>query len=111
RSASRPSPACERRPAIHVFLLAPYTACSRLEAVSSGPKTRKFVGLLASTSRRNSPSGLLFSYVDVPRDDTLTVYCRKWGSLSCLRSNPPLACGVALIRRVPFGARAFRCGQ
>ena len=42
-------------------------ACSRFDAVSSGPNTRKLVGLFFITSRRNSPSGFVFSCNVVPR--------------------------------------------
>ena len=50
----------------------------------------------------------------VPRAGTSTAYCRKSGSLSSLRSSPPLACGLALMRRGPLraparGARARTC--
>ena len=42
--------------------------------------------------------------------DTSTAYLRKSGSLSSLRSSPPLACGLALMRRVPLGASALSSG-
>ena len=110
RESSPPSASSGSMSAIQVFLLASYTACSRFDAVSSGPKTRKLVGLFFMTSRRNSPSGFVFSYIAVPREGTSTAYSRKSGSLSGLRSSPPLACGLALIRRCPVGAsaRSFR---
>ena len=41
---------------------------------------------------------------------TSTAYLRKSGSLSSLRSRPPLACGLALIRRCPRGASARSSG-
>ena len=85
-------------------------ACSRLEAVSSGPKTRKLVMFCFMTSRRNSPSGLVFSYCTAPWAGTSTAYLRKSGSFRSLRSRPPLACGLALMRRAPRGASAFSSG-
>ena len=63
------------------------------------------------TSRKNSPSGLVFSYATEPREGTSTAYSRKSGSLSSLRSSPPLARGLALMRRLPFGARALISGM
>ena len=62
------------------------------------------------TSRRNSPSGLVFSYCTVRGDGTSTAYLRKSGSLRSLRNKPPLACGLALMRRLPRGASAFSSG-
>jgi hypothetical protein len=62
------------------------------------------------TSRRNSPSGFVFSCCDVPRLETVTAYDRKSGRSRSLRSRPPLACGLALIRLSPFGASTFSSG-
>ena len=72
RASSPPSASSGSMSAIQVFLLASYTACSRLDAVSSGPKTRKLVGLFFMTSRKYSPRGLVFSYIAVPREATST---------------------------------------
>src|SRR5207244_7892859 len=54
RASSPPSASSGTMAAIQVFLLASYNACRRLDAVSSGPNTRKLVGLLFITSRRRS---------------------------------------------------------
>ena len=49
-----------------------YSDCKRFDAVSSGPNTRKFVMLLRMTSRRNAPSGLVFSWRIAPAFGTFT---------------------------------------
>jgi len=46
--------------AIQVFLLASYTACSLFEAVSSGPNTRKVVGLFFSAQMSDHVSAHRF---------------------------------------------------
>ena len=47
----------------------------------------------------------------LPGTPTLIPYSRKLGSLSSFRSDPPLACGFALIRRCPSGASALSSGR
>ena len=47
---------------------------------------------------------------EVPGFFTGTAYSRKSGRRSSRRSSPPLACGLALMRRRPCGARAFSSG-
>ena len=72
---------------------------------------RKLVMLFFMTSRRYSPSGFVFSYsTRAARAGTSTAYLRKSGSVSSLRSSPPLACGLALMRRLPLGASALISG-
>jgi hypothetical protein len=48
------------------------TSPSRFEAVSSGPKSRKFSGFLATTSRRKPPRTRVASLVVVAGDSTST---------------------------------------
>ncbi len=52
--------------------LASNTASSRLEAVSSGPKSRKLRGLRRITSRRKAPSTRVGSEVVAPGFGTAT---------------------------------------
>ena len=56
----------ERPLPIHVRAVASSTAPSRLEAVSSGPNTRKFVMFLFMTSRKNLPMTRVASPSTVP---------------------------------------------
>ena len=77
-----------------------------LESVSSGPKTRKLRGawLSAAMSRRNRPSTLVSSEVTAPGEGTVTAWVRKSGIRRSRSSAPPLVCGLAPMRRSPFGA-------
>ena len=63
------------------------------------------------TSRRKLPSvGTLPANV-APGFFTSIAEARKSGMSSGLRSRPPFATGLALIRRWPFGAKAFSSGM
>ena len=50
------------------------------------------------------------SAVAAPGDGTSTAYCRKSGSRRSCSKTPPLACGLALMRRVPAGGSAASSG-
>src|SRR6266581_5097739 len=80
---------------IHSFWVISYKASRRLDAVSSGPKTRKFRDSRFSsiTSRKKVPNTLVDSAFSVPGFCTGTAYFRKSGIISAFRSRPPLACG------------------
>src|SRR5262245_57713269 len=85
-------------------------AWSWLDSVSSGPNTRKFCMLSRITSRRKIPRvGTLPARV-APGFLTSMAKLRKSGNSRGLHNKPPLATGLALIRRSPFGARAFNSG-
>ena len=58
--------------ASHARPVASKTALRRLESVSSGPNSRKFVGFFAITSRRNTPRTRVASAVSVPGRETST---------------------------------------
>ncbi len=79
------------------------TALSRLEAVSSGPISRKVRGFAAITSRSSVPSTRVGSLVCTAGDLTSTACVRKSGRRSGASNSPPLACGFALILRAPSG--------
>ena len=55
-------------------------------------------------------SGLLAAAV-APGLGTSTAYWRKSGSFKSFKSNPPLACGLALMRRSPWGGRSANSGR
>ena len=80
--------------------MASNTACSRFDAVSSGPIIRKLSGLARITSRSHVPStavALDRAGAGLGHVDGVAV---KSGSRRSRSSSPPLACGVALIRSV-----------
>ena len=58
--------------ASHARGLASNTACSRFDAVSSGPNRRNVSGFARITSRSISPSTRVASLVVVPGDGTST---------------------------------------
>ena len=85
-------------------------ACSRLDAVSSGPNSRKLSGLRRITSRSQVPEhpGRLGG-----RRRARARRRRSRGSRAAAgraAAAPPLACGLALIRRSPRGRSARSSG-
>src|SRR2546425_12225563 len=84
------------------------TAPQRLDAVSSGPKTRKLrlSRLSFRRSRMNVPCTCVAEQLTAPRRGTSTAYSRKSGKRRSWSRRPPLVCGLALMRRIPSGASA-----
>src|SRR5215831_8497072 len=83
-------------------------SCSLFDVFSSGPKTRKRSMFNFITSLRKAPRGRVFSASICPGLSIFRPYPRKSGIRNALRRSPPLACGLALIRRVPVGASSLR---
>gem|GEM_PF-6721716 len=100
-----------RRSASHVLPVTSKRAWSLLEAVSSGPKTRKAPGLSRMMSRSQRPKGAVFMARVAPGASTATAWARWSPSLSGLRSNPPLASGRAPMRAAPEGASTRNSGS
>src|ERR1019366_7016349 len=87
------------------------SAPRRLEAVSSGPITRKLSPLRRMTSRRKPPSTRVASLVAAAGSLTATACSRKSGISRSRSSRPPLAWGLAPMRRSPAGARGRQRGE
>ena len=64
-----------------------------------------------TTSRRKLPSLETLLAIVAPGFLTSTASCENPASRSGLRNKPPFAMGLALIRRLPFGANAFNSGM
>ena len=81
-------------------------------AFSSGPNTRKLFMFLRMMSRRKlAQRAGVFGH---DRAGSWQLRRHSRGSPACaarLRSRPPLACGLALMRRLPLGASAFSSGR
>jgi hypothetical protein len=95
---------------IQTFLPASYTADNLLDSVSSGPKRRKLVGFKAMTSRRNLAMFCMLEYFTAAGFSTGMAKLRKLGILSGFFRMPPLATGLALMRRLPVGQSALSSG-
>lgn len=87
--------------AFHCFAVTSKTPPNRFEAVSSGPKIRKFSGLARMTSASQLPRTRVASATAAPRasSSTSTAKSRKSGRRSGVRRSPPLVWGFAPIRR------------
>ena len=95
----------------HAFSVTSYTASSLLDCDSSGPKSRKLSLFSRMTSRIKAPRKPALPTWVVPGFLTSTPRVRKSGMSRGFRSSPPLATGLALIRRVPFGGSARNSGM
>lgn len=62
--------------------------------------------LRAITTRRNCPSGRVFQAFATAGEVKENAKSRKLGRCGGLRSKPPLACALALMRLLPHGAIA-----
>ncbi len=80
-------------------------SCQRFELFSSGLNTRKFAlsRFRRITSRKKRPISRVDSASTAPGEGTFTAYSRKSGIFKSRNSSPPLARGLALMRRSPSG--------
>src|SRR5262249_29688972 len=101
-----PSASSGKYSASHAFLVTSYVASSLLDCDSSGPKSRKLSLFRRMISRIKMPRKPALPTWVVPGFLTSTPRVRKSGMSSDFLSSPPLATGLALIPRPPFGGQA-----
>ena len=87
-----------------LFFVASYNNSSRFDAVSSGPKTRKFFDSRLSfiTSRRNPPSTRVDSASAVPGVGTSTAYLRKSGMTQIVQQDSAIRVRIGAHPAIAF---------
>ena len=85
-----------------------YTASSRLDAVSSGPKIRKLLGVVAHHVDEVRPPAPGSARGSTRPARSPRRRGRGSPAAAAVVSRPPLACGLALIRRSPGGRQRAR---